>query len=91
MGTTSGIDIKLDVSKITFEAEIEVDEITHYEIQMNVRMELGDQEDLGGEDPVTCAYWMLQDVNLDCEYLELEFRNQAHCFKVLSSNITWIS
>ncbi|QDX94686.1 hypothetical protein EEL30_21845 [Brevibacillus laterosporus] len=91
VGTTSGTDIKLDVTKVTFEAEEEIDEVTHYEIHMNVRMALGDSEEIDGESPVTCAYWMLSDLNMDCEFLELEFKKQTHCFKVLSSNITWIN
>ncbi|MED1789061.1 MULTISPECIES: hypothetical protein [Brevibacillus] len=91
VGTTSGTDIRLDVTKATVVGKEVFDEITHFEIHMNVRIKLGKEEELEGVKPAFCAEMMLSYLNLDCEFIELEFGKESYVFKVLESDINWIN
>ncbi|MED1665709.1 hypothetical protein [Brevibacillus laterosporus] len=89
VGTTSGTDIVLDVINATVVGKEVFDEVTHYEIHMNVRLKLGEEEELEGVEPAICAEMMLSYLNLDCEFIELEFGDYSYVYRVLESDINW--
>ncbi|MFB0831486.1 hypothetical protein ACEU2D_18020 [Brevibacillus laterosporus] len=89
--TTSGTDIMLDVIKTTVVGKEVFEDGTHYDIHMNVRMELGEEEELEGVETTICAEMMLSYLNLDCEFIELEFGNYSCIYRVLESDINWIN
>ncbi|MGG0793782.1 hypothetical protein ABE137_07220 [Brevibacillus laterosporus] len=91
VGTTSGTYITLDVIKTTIVGKEVFDDGTHYDIHMNVRMELGEEEELEGVEPAICAEMILSYLNLDCEFIELEFGDYFCIYRVLESDINWIN
>ncbi|WP_232699988.1 hypothetical protein [Brevibacillus daliensis] len=87
---TNGEKLSLEIMNIESEKiQSECDDYNFYSLNIHVKLILSNRSEIEEEDPITCAYWMLSNLNMDLAFIDLHFATHEHSFKVYSSSIEY--